>query len=143
MPCQEPIDLKNWEQAHLLPVAELNPDYHWHYCRSHSLPWADLMLVTTSYQAELEIPFEGTAICLSLDFGKTSADFCFSIDGGEWQPSGMDYQDWSPDVGWLRTVVIAGDLERGKHLVKIRTIRPDSTARVGSRFEIAMIGIVP
>lgn len=138
-----PMDSENWEQARLLDMMKLAPGAPWHYCRSHTLPWADIMLMTTSYGAQLQIPFTGTGLCLFLDFGKTSSDFRFRIDRGAWQNSGIDYPEWCGDAGWLRTIVLAESLERKDHILEIETLRPPFTSRVGSRFEIAMIGIVP
>lgn len=141
-PLPAPIDPENRENAALLDPLSLSPGEQWRFCRSHTLPWADMMLVTTCLGAKLQIPFTGTGLSLVLDFGQTSADFCYRVDGGDPIPAQLDYPDWCGDSGWVRAMELGYPLERGDHVIELEVVRP-AQMRAGSRFDIMLLGVIP
>ena len=85
---------------------------------------------------------------LACDFGKSSAEFLWRIDGGDWQPSNRERPDWAGAEGWYRTTLLSEDLAPGRHTCELEVVHgnPDGslpgTAYTGTTFDLGLIGVI-
>lgn len=138
----KPLNLKNWEKSALLPFSEVRLDGPWQIQRWSKLNWIDQLLFTAAVGAKLSFEFNGRGLCLAFDFGKTSAEFKYRLDGGEWQTSNRDRPYWVGDDGWYRISQIADDLKPGRHAFELEVIHGNAANCTGTNFRLGLIGVV-
>ena len=69
--------------------------------------------------AELKLTFTGKAFGVECVAGPDAGTLLFSVDGGDWQEFNLSHR-FSKGLHYPRTVVLAGELENQKHVVRIR-----------------------
>ncbi|MBB6733303.1 SGNH/GDSL hydrolase family protein [Cohnella zeiphila] len=132
----------NWQNVRFVPFEDVRAEGPWTVRRWVTLHWIDRALSTFAVGAKLAFSFEGTVLALAFDFGKSSAEFRYRIDGGEWTTSNRERPDWCGASGWLRLETIADGLPPGRHEFELEVVhgnRPDCT---GTNFDLAFIGVV-
>jgi len=133
----------NWEKAYLLPFSEVNLKGPWIIRRWTTVEWMDQVIDTAAVGARLSFTFTGRGLALGFDFGKTSAEFRYKIDGGQWKEEVRERPDWCPDEGWYRISCITDELTSNKHEFELEVIHGNRPECMGTNFRLSMIGIVP
>jgi lysophospholipase L1-like esterase len=145
----EPLNSHNWANCYLLPFENVQLIGPWTIRRSASMVWINQVLHTAAVGAKLAFDFEGRGLLLGFDFGRSSAEFRYQIDGGEWQDSNRDRPDWCGESGWLRTFLVSEELAVGKHTFELEVVHGDptgvnpSTRYSGTNMDLGLIGIIP
>jgi len=145
----EPLNKANWEGARLLPFAEVRLEGPWTIQRWSKYIWLEQVLHTGAVGARLSFDFEGRGLLLGLDFCKSSAEFNYRLDGGEWQFSNRERPDWVGVDGWLRTSLMADDLAAGTHTFELEVVHGNPggdkpwTSYNGTTFDLGLIGVIP
>ena len=145
-----PFNLNNWEKAYMLPFSEVKLTGPWSVRNWPKLYWIDRVLHTAAIGAKLAFTFEGRGLQLGFDFGKTSAEFSYRLDGGAWQKSNRDRPDWCGPDSWYRIFPVADDLAPGRHTFELEVVHGVSAPTVvlpgnyaGTNFNLALIGVIP
>ena len=145
-----PLNPKNWEHAHSLPLTDIRLEGPWTVRRWVKLKWIDQVLHTTAVGAKLSFEFEGRALMLGLDFGKNTAEFRYRIDNGDWKLSGLDRPDWACADGWYRLFLLADDLPVKRHHVELEVLHGNPSGDgcmtpryTGTTLNLALVGVVP
>lgn len=145
----EPLNANNWEKSYLLPFDNVQLIGPWTIRRCASMVWIDQVLHTAAVGAKLAFDFNGRGLLLGFDFGRSSAEFRYQIDGGEWKESNRDRPDWCGESGWLRTFLVSEELSDGKHTFEMEVVHGDptganpSTRYSGTNMDLSLIGIIP
>jgi GDSL-like Lipase/Acylhydrolase family len=138
-----PLNPQHWEGAHRLSLDTVELEGPWTLRRWPHMVWMDLVLDTAAVGAKLKVGFEGRAVSVGFDFGKTSADFRYSLDDQPWVVHHFDRPVWCGPTGWFRTVNLANDLPPGRHTLRMEVIHGDQPECNGTNFRLALIGVVP
>jgi hypothetical protein len=145
-----PLNPTNWENAFCLPFSEVQLTGPWTIRRATRQVWMDQMIQSSAPGSRLKFEFEGRGLVLGFDFGKASAEFRYSLDGGEWKLSGFDRPDWVGGDGWYRVLTVADDLPGKRHIFELETLHgnPDNNLAVahlytGINLRLALVGIIP
>ncbi len=138
----EPLTIRNWEHATTLPFAAVTLQGPWSIRRWPHVVWIDQVLATAAIGARLSFSFTGHGLVLSFDFGKTSAEFRYRLDEGEWQTVARERPAWCTTNGWFRPELLADDLLDGEHTCELVVIHGDRPECTGTNFNLAFIGIL-
>ncbi len=139
-PLPAPLEPLAWETVERLSFDEVQGSGPWTIRRSSNSCWIDQLLTTSAVGAKLEFAFTGRGLAMAFDFGKTSSEFRYRVDGGEWQLSGRDRPNWCPDRGWYRLFLIADELPDGPHRCEVEVVHGNREGCTGTRFDLAFIG---
>lgn len=131
----------SWEHARLLPLTEIERHGPWALRRSTSI-WFDQVLRTAAPGSSLSFSFTGTGLVFAFNFGKSSAEFRYRINGGEWQTSVRERPNWCPDTGWIRIFVVGDALPLEEHYCEIEVIHGDRAECTGTNFDLGFVGIL-
>ncbi|WFB35352.1 SGNH/GDSL hydrolase family protein [Kiritimatiellota bacterium B12222] len=139
-----PLRSDHWGETDLLSFDQVKTQGPWHVDRSCQLVWMDQVLTTSAVGASLQFEFTGCGLCLGFDFGKSSSEFTYSLDGGEWKFTHRERPVWCGDEGWFKLFHLADELEDGVHRIEIKVIHGngDRSQWKGSNFKLAFIGII-
>lgn len=137
-----PLNQMNWQNAYCLPFTHVTLEGPWKIMRWPHLVWMDQVLATAAVGAKMSFDFEGRGLSLGFDFGNTSAEFKYRIDGGEWKTSQRDRPDWCGASGWFRPENIADDLAWRTHHFELEVIHGDRGECRGTNFHLAFIGVI-
>jgi hypothetical protein len=138
-----PLDPRHWENASILSWADVELTGPWTLRRWPHLVWMDQVLATAAVGARLSFRFRGRGLALGFDFGTTSAEFRYRLDGGAWVVSARDRPEWCAASGWYRLSVLAEDLMPGDHTCELEVVHGDDPRCTGTNFHLALIGILP
>lgn len=145
-PCKglpAPLDPNNWEKAYTLPFSVVKLEGPCKIRRwPHSI-WMEYVLDTSAVGAGLSFEFTGRGLSLGFDFGKTSAEFKYRLDDGEWVPVSRERPSWCGPQGWFRVSNIADDLQNCMHKFQLEVIHGDAPDCNGTNFTLAFIGVIP
>ncbi|MFC5404124.1 SGNH/GDSL hydrolase family protein [Cohnella soli] len=139
----EPLNAAHWAGAYDLPFAAVRLEGPWTIRRGAHLTWIDRMLESAAVGAKLSFDFQGRGLSLGFDFGRTSAEFRYRIDDGEWTVSQRDRPAWCGNDGWYRIYSVTDDLVPGEHRFELEVVHGDRAECTGTNFRLALIGIVP
>jgi hypothetical protein len=137
-----PLDPLCWQHVSQIPYADIARTGPWTERRWGQLNWIDQVLRCTGPGATLTARFHGRGLVAAFDFGATSAEFRWRIDGGGWQVSERERPAWAGPSGWFRPSVLAEDLAPGHHTVELETtrgLRPDCT---GCTTDLVFFGVI-
>lgn len=137
-----PINTKNWENNYLIPFTKLNLQGPWLVRRWSRMAWADQVLDTAAVGARLSFSFTGRGIALGFDFGKTSAEFRYSLDGTEWVDIVRERPSWCGDSGWFRISVLSDELPYCEHWIEIEVTHGNYEECKGTNFRLVFIGVI-
>ncbi len=137
-----PRNPANWEFAEALPFSAVELSGPWIIRRWPHLIWVDQVLDTAAPGARLAFSFTGRGLSLGFDFGRSSAEFRYRLDGGEWIASNRDRPDWCGETGWYRISSIADDLPLGEHRMELEVTHGNCPGCTGTNFRLALIGVV-
>lgn len=138
----QPLHPDHWGNAELLLLEAIRTRGPWTIRRWLYHAWIDQVLETAAVGAGFELDFEGRGVALAFDFGKTSAEFRWRIDGGEWRAETRERPDWVGPDGWFRLSVLTESLPPGPHRLELEVIhgsRPDCT---GTNFRLALAAAI-
>jgi lysophospholipase L1-like esterase len=138
----KPYNINNWEKSYILPLYKVNLKGPWTLRRCTTFQWIDQVLDTSAIGAGLSFSFIGRALVLGFDFGKTSAEFMYKLDDGEWIEVERDRPDWCGDEGWYRITYIGDDFDYKEHKFKLKVIHGNRPECKGTNLRLAMIGVV-
>ncbi len=141
-PLPAPMFTDHWENACILPFSEVRTQGPWKIIRWTDTFWVDRVLSTSAVGACLSFKFVGEGVSLATVFGKTSAEFKYRIDSGEWMPVHRERPDWCGDAGWFKLDNLMDDLPAGMHYFELETFHGDREECKGTNFHLAMIGIL-
>lgn len=139
----DPLDHRHWETAHVLSFDEVSTSRHWSLRRWPYWPWTDQVLYTSAVGAELEFSFTGGGIAVGLDTGKLGAAIEACIDDGEINRVIPPVVEWWPDRGIYQLALLADNLARGRHHVRLRVVHGDQPLHRGTRCAVALLGVLP
>lgn len=137
-----PLNQNNWQNACILPISSVKREGPWKLVRSTDNVWIDYILATSAPGSKLSFEFQGQGILLGFDFGKTSSEFQYRLDEGEWLTSCRDRPLWCGERGWFRTIVIFEDLSCTNHSVEMMVVHGDRPECTGTNFYLALIGVI-
>lgn len=137
-----PLNARHWGDLKLLPLDAVETEGPWTLRRWPHLEWVDQALETAAVGAKLAFSFEGRGLTLAFDFGKSSSEFRYRIDGGEWSVSDRSRPYWCGEEGWLRCFFVDDDLAVGKHRIEMEVIHGDTPECTGTNFRLALIGVI-
>ncbi|REE69683.1 lysophospholipase L1-like esterase [Paenibacillus taihuensis] len=137
-----PLHPHHWGDATLLPLTEVRTEGPWVIRRWPFYEWIDQVLETAAVSAKLSFAFEGRGLSLGFDFGKTSAEFRYRIDGGDWVAISRERPDWCGDDGWYRDCFLGDDLPAGQHQIELEVVHGDRPECRGTNFRLAHIGVI-
>lgn len=137
-----PLHPHHWGDATLLPLTEVRTEGPWVIRRWPFYEWIDQVLETAAVGAKLAFAFEGRGLSLGFDFGKTSAEFRYRIDGGDWVTIFRERPEWCGDDGWYRDCFLGDELEPGQHQIELEVIHGDRPECRGTNFRLAHIGVI-
>lgn len=138
----EPLHPGRWEHAGTIDLTALKREGSWTLRRWPHLEWIDRCLVTSAVGSRLSFSFQGRGFTLGLDFGKTSADFRYRLDDGQWQKVELDRPEWCPDDGWFLAYTVVDDLPAGEHRCELEVVHGNRERCTGSRFQLAFVGTI-
>jgi hypothetical protein len=138
----EPLHPGHWQSARQLPLESLQRSGPWSLRRWAGLAWIDQILETSAVGATLEFDFSGPVLAMGFDFGKTSAEFRYRLDGGDWITMARERPSWCGNEGWYRISILAEDLAPGTHHCELEVLHGDTAECTGTNFRLAMIGVV-
>jgi len=133
-----PYNANNWEKSYLFPFSKVKLKGPWTIRRCTTIQWMDQVLDTSVSGAELSFLFAGRGLVLGFDFGKTSADFEYLLDDGEWVQKKWDCPDWCGNDGWYRIFYIGDDFDDIEHIFELKVMYSSR----GTNFRLAMIGVI-
>ena len=122
------LDAGSYSKGQLVSVTGANIDKSWVVARP---AWDSIaggkrgrftgldMLCTQAAGAELSLDFEGQAVGLYLLAGPDAGRVEYSVDGSPFESAEL-YHRHSAGLHYPRTVMLATDLKRGKHSLRIR-----------------------
>jgi hypothetical protein len=145
-----PLNPLNWEEACSLPFSNVHLAGPWMVRNWPKLAWIDQVLHTAAVGATLSFDFQGRGLVLGFDFGKTSSEFRYRLDGGPWQLSERERPEWMGADGWYRTFIVGDDLPRGRHTFELEVVHGNVSGDYaqgvlysGTNCNLALIGIIP
>lgn len=141
-PLPEPLNSQHWQTTRILPWDEIRTRGPWRLARWSHCPWIDQILETAAPGAQLEFTFTGRGVVLAFDFGKTSSEFRWRLDGGDWREEKRERFDWVGDQGWMRPSVLGDDFGAGEHRLEVEVIHGNAVGCRGTNFRLAWVGIV-
>jgi hypothetical protein len=137
-----PLHPSHWGDSYILPLDAVETEGPWTLRRWPYYEWIDRVLETASVGAKMRFVFEGRGLALGFDFGRTSSEFRYRLDDGDWVTVQRDRPGWVGDDGWYRLWVLDDELDPGGHRIELEVIhgnRPDNT---GTNFRLGLIGII-
>jgi len=137
-----PVDAKNYQLARRIPLDSIVTTGPWVLRRWQGVPFAPYVLDTAAVGAKLSFDFEGRALVLGFDFGKTSSEFRYRLDGGAWKNSDRDRPDWCGPSGWYRTFHVADDLPTGMHTFEMELVHGNAPGCTGTNCRLALAGVI-
>lgn len=137
-----PLDAGCWEKVAQIPFAAIARTGPWTERRWGKLNWIDQVLHCTAPGARLSARFEGRVLVAAFDFGATSSEIRWRIDGGAWQTTDRERPAWAGAAGWFRPSILAEDLSPGPHEVEIETMRSTRPEATGCTSTLAFLGVV-
>ena len=137
-----PLNPMNWERAEALPFSKVRLDGPWTIRRWTKYSWIDQVLETAAVGAKLAFEFDGRGLVLGFDFGCTSSEFRYRVDGGGWEVSRRDRPAWCGPEGWYRVSTIADDIPPGRHTAELEVVHGNAENCTGTNFRLALIGVV-
>ena len=75
----------HWGNSYNLPFEAVRLEGPWTVMRWTKYSWIDQTLHTSVPGARLSFDFNGRGLLFGCDFGRSSAEFRWRVDGGEWQ----------------------------------------------------------
>jgi len=138
----KPLDPDNWDRVHEIPFQQVKTEGPWVVRRWPYYEWIDQVLETAAVGAKLSFTFEGRGLVLGFDFGKTSAEFRYRFDEGEWKTESRERPDWLGDDGWYRVSFLGDHLVSQPHLFELEVIHGNRNGCKGTNFRLAKIGII-
>lgn len=139
-----PMHPLHWGESASIPLdsAYVKPEGPWTLRRWPYYEWIDRVLETAAVGASLTVEFEGRGIALGFDFGRTSAEFRYRIDGGEWKEERRERPDWVGPDGWFRLSVLETGLAPGSHRLELTVTNGDHPGCSGTNFRLGLIGAI-
>lgn len=138
----EPLHPLHWGKAYKIPLSSLVTEGPWVTRRWPYYEWIDQVLETSAIGAKLRFGFEGRGLSLGFDFGKTSAEFRYRLDGGEWVAVARDRPSWCGDEGWYRVCFLGDDWTPGSHRFELEVTHGNDPECRGTNFRLAHVGVV-
>ncbi|WP_169084830.1 SGNH/GDSL hydrolase family protein [Paenibacillus sp. PL91] len=138
----EPLDVKCWDDVYALSFDQVQTSGPWAVRRWPHLEWIDHVLETSAVGAGLSFSFEGRGLALGFDFGRSSAEFRYRIDGGEWLTSERERPSWLAEDGWYRLSCFGDDWAGGSHRFELEVIHGNRANCTGTNFRLAKVGII-
>ncbi|MEX2215113.1 MAG: SGNH/GDSL hydrolase family protein [Phycisphaeraceae bacterium] len=145
----KPLDAGNYGQGHFVDPKEAIIDAAWGF----DVPdWKNipgsfrdtfagrLLLHSTRPGASAAITFEGQAVGVYVLAGPDAGILEVKVDGGEWKQVNL-FHRFSKGLHYPRTVMLATDLERGKHSVAIRISKDHDPASKGTAARILKFAV--
>lgn len=141
-----PLSNNNLQYAQVIPFSQLHRTGYWYENHPIDVTLVHAQLSTSSIGSSLDCTFEGTGVVICTSWGTCAADYRWCIDSGPWQQTHLsrpDLPDWPGKWGWTRTNVLADQLPRGKHTLRIESwLHQDESCR-GINLDICYIGVMP
>ncbi|MFD0710359.1 SGNH/GDSL hydrolase family protein [Paenibacillus sp. GCM10027626] len=138
----EPFNPQHWGEAYPLSFSEIVTEGPWIIRRWLHYIWIDQVLETAAVGARLSFAFEGRGVALGFDFGRTSSEIRYRVDGGEWQVSKRERPEWCGNDGWYRIYTAVEDLPSGNHHFEMEVIHGDGLSCTGTNCRLGLVGIV-
>ncbi len=139
----KPLEMNNWENARLIPLSSIHLPETFYLKRSSTQAFVDQVIYSSAIGATLNIPFTGRGIVLVFDFGKRSSELKYSIDGGEVEVTKRDRPAWCGNSGWLRPLIIGGNLDSKPHNLTLEIIHGNRPDCEGTLFELSHLLELP
>jgi hypothetical protein len=135
----EPFQTYHWQQLKVMSL--LDVPFHFPFIlKRHTLQvFSPYVLSCRVPNATLIIPFVGTGLLMTFDFGKQSGEIMYRVDQGEWKTTKRDRPNWVGQSGWLRTMKIVDHLPNGQHEIEIKTMSAEAGEPWLSNFDVVFI----
>ncbi len=137
-----PLYVGHWGDAECFSLADVQLAGPWTIRRSTRNVWMDQILETAAVGARLRFSFHGTGLVLGFDFGKTSAEFNYRLDGGRPAIMKRDRPGWCPDSGWFRAETIAENLTEGPHEFELEVTHGNRPECQGTTLRLTLVGVL-
>lgn len=137
-----PLEPMNWEKASAMKLTEVSTTGPWTIRRWPYYDWIDQVLETAAVGASLSLSFEGRGLTFGFDFGRTSSEFRYRIDGGDWRTEVRERPDWAGADGWFKISVLDDALEYGLHTFELEVMNGRHPGCSGTNFRLGLIGVI-
>ena len=139
----QPLREKNWENAYLLSLENMNVNGSGMFYRSYHFVPIDPVFITQAEGTTLSFEFEGTG-CLIVSMVDTdSYGYCYRVDDDESVEVQTAKAAWMDEAGGHFSVrAVAHHLEYGRHKVEITAVLSKDKGGTGSVLEIPFVGIL-
>ena len=137
-----PICSGNWENTAFVPFNEIKTYGPWLVERWNNHKWIDQVMSTSSFDAGFSLSFIGRGVVIALDFGHTSAEYCWRLDKGEWTKTDHKRYPWHGDEGWFFLDVLADGIKNGNHTLNVKIVHGNTEGCMGTNFRMAFVGVI-
>lgn len=137
-----PLDARNWEAAARVPWTAIRTTGPWALRRWQGCPFMDYVLDTAAVGATLGFNFRGRVLTLGFDFGKTSSEFRYRLDGGDWKTVQRDRPDWVGPSGWFRVITLLEEAASTDHTFEMEVTHGNAAGCTGTNCRLGLVGIV-
>ncbi len=137
-----PLTPGAWEHVGFVPLTDLVRTGPWTLRRWSAHAWIDQVLHCTASAATLRCAFVGRGLVVAFDFGHSSGEIRYRVDGGDWNATARERPAWVGDTGWFRPTVVAEDLAPGAHTFELETIPAIHAGRVATTTTLAFFGVL-
>lgn len=136
------INKNNWESTFMIPFSNFSLSGPWAVRRWRSQNMIDQVLATAAVGAKLSFNFNGRGLSIACDFGKTSAEFKYRLDGGEWIQTERKRPFWVGDNGWFKIENLYDDLENKEHNFELEVVHGNREECKGTNFRLIFAGVI-
>lgn len=137
-----PRDPQAWERVGRVPWAEVRLGGPWTLRRWSGCPGMDEVIHCTAPGATLAFGFEGRGLLLGFDFGRTSSEVRWRLDGGPWRQTRRERPGWVGESGWYRPELMADDLSPGRHAFELETVHGGAEGCRAVNTTLGLLGVL-
>ncbi len=116
----KPVNNNHWQYISEIPFEKCETSGSWSVEREPNLPWFDKRLYTYGISDSLSFEFDGRAVAIIFNYGKSSGKIEYRIDDGNWQEYAYERYWWVPEENFTNAVKFADDLENKIHKFSLR-----------------------
>ncbi|URZ04774.1 SGNH/GDSL hydrolase family protein [Clostridium felsineum] len=136
------LNKNNWEHTHFVPLEDIKLKGPWCIRRGRSNNMIPQLLETAAVGAKLSFQFKGRGMSIACDFGRTSSEFRYRLDKGEWRETKRERPDWVQDQGWFKLENLYDSIENKEHTFELEVVHGKGEYCKGTNFRLIFVGVI-